>query len=129
MIFLFDENFPPSIAEALRLLEEGDCEYRHSVAEVGMGAKDEAVFVKASAEDWYLVTQDQRMSRRPAQRSQMLEYKLGVFVFTGRAEKSLRHIAAFVLNRTDAMIEQAANTRRPFIYGVTDKAKFNRLDR
>lgn len=74
-------------------------QYRHSVEEVGMGAKDEAVFAKASADDWYLVTQDQRMSRRPAQRLQMLEYKLGVFVFTGRAEKSLRHIAAFVLNQ------------------------------
>jgi hypothetical protein len=71
------------------------------------------------------------MSRRPAQRRAIVDAGLGVFVFTGRAlaQRSFREIASFVLSVADEMIARAGSTRRAFIWGISDRRVFERLDR
>ncbi len=131
MIFLLDANFPPQLARALQDLDQEDCQFRHSPAEFGADASDEEIFAALKGRGWFLVTLDAKMSRRPAQRQAILDAGLGVFVFTGRAlpQRSFRQIAAFVLSVADDMLERAGFTDRPFIWGISDKRGFERLDR
>jgi hypothetical protein len=61
----------------------------------------------------------------------ILDAGLGVFVFTGSslAQRSFREIVAFVLGVTDAILDKARTTKRPFIWGISDRRVFDRLDR
>ena len=70
------------------------------------------------------------MSKRPAQREAILESGIGAFVFRGSGlpERSFRKIAAFVLDVSDEIIEKASKTTKPFIWGISDHKKFERLD-
>src|SRR2546425_4831741 len=79
---------------------------------------------------WFLVTLDAGMSKRPAQREAIIESGIGAFVFRGRSlpQRSFRKIAAFVLDVSDDIIERAAGTTRPFIWGISDRKVFERLD-
>ncbi|HEX9729150.1 MAG TPA: hypothetical protein VGA37_11655 [Gemmatimonadales bacterium] len=131
MIFLLDANFPPQLARALQDLDQEDCQFRHSPAEFGPDAADSVIFVGIRDRGWFLVTLDARMSRHPAQRQSIHDAGLGVFVFTGRAlaQRSFRQIAAFVLSVADEMLAKAGSTRPPFIWGISDKRVFERLDR
>jgi hypothetical protein len=129
LIFLLDNNFPPQLAKALELLDQEDCQYRHSAAVFGAAAPDELLFAGVKERGWFLVTQDAQMSRKPAERQAILQSGIGVFVFTGRAERTFREIAAFVLARTSEMIEYARRTKPPFICSVPDRGKLKRLDR
>lgn len=130
MILLLDACFPPKLAHALEALEEADCWFRHSKAVFGQDAADEIIIHGAGERGWLLVTQDARMTRNPHQRAAILDAGIGAFAFIGTAtaQKSLRKMAAFVLDVTDEMIEKASVTKTPFIWGITDRKKFRRLD-
>jgi len=60
----------------------------------------------------------------------MLAAGIGVFVFTGRSlpQRTFREIAATVLAVTDGIVRKAGETERPFIWGISDQRKFDRLD-
>ncbi len=131
MIFLLDATFPPQLARALQELDQEDCQYRHAPAEFGAAAKDETIFAGIREREWFLITLDAKMSKRPAQRQAIIDASLGVFVFTGSslAQRSFREIGAFVLTVTDGILERARTTKRPFIWGISDRRVFDRLDR
>jgi hypothetical protein len=130
LIFLLDENFPPQLARALQALDQEDCQFRHAPDEFGAGAADETIFAGIRDRGWFLVTLDARMARRPAQRQAILDAGLGVFVFKGSAlpQRPFRDIAAFVLTVAAEIIERARSTSRPFIWGISDRRVFERMD-
>jgi hypothetical protein len=130
LIFLLDEHFPPQLAQALQALDQEDCQYRHSPSEFGKGAKDEVIYAGIQERGWFLVTLDKKMTRNPAQRQAMLDAGLGVFVFTGSSlgQRPFRAIVSVVLGVTDDILRIAGTTPRPFIWGISDQRKFNRLD-
>ncbi len=109
MIFLLDATFPPQLARALQELDQEDCQYRHAPAEFGAAGKDETIFAGIREREWFLITLDAKMSKRPAQRQAIIDASLGVFVFTGSslAQRSFREIGAFVLTVTDGILERA----------------------
>ena len=129
MIFLLDSSLPPRLAQALQLFDQEDCQYRHCTEVFGAGAHDEAMLAGVRERGWFLVTHDVRLSRQPAQRQALLESGIGVFVFTGLAERTVREFAAFVLECAGAMAYQAAKTKAPFIWGISDHRRFTRLDK
>ncbi len=131
MIFLLDATFPPQLGRALQELDQEDCQYRHAPAEFGAAATDEAIFAAIRERDWFLITLDAKMSKHPAQRQAILDAGLGVFVFTGSslAQRSFREIVAFVIGVTDTILDKAQTTKRPFIWGISDRRVFARLDR
>ena len=129
MIFLLDGSLPPPLAQALQRFDQEDCQYRHCAEVFGAAAHDDVMLSGVQERGWFLVTHDVRLSRQPAQRQALLESGIGVFVFTGRAERTVREFAAFVLECAGAMIEHAAKTKPPFIWGISDQKRFNRLDR
>lgn len=130
MIFVLDANLSPTLAQALHLLcQKEGIEFRSAQDEFGAGAADEDIFRALQGRGWFFVTLDVQMTRRPGQRRAMEESGIGAFVFTGSSlpQRSFREIAAFVLAVTDAMIGRAKSTTPPFVYGISDRKKFERL--
>jgi predicted nuclease of predicted toxin-antitoxin system len=130
LIFLLDATFPPQLGRALQELDQEGCYFRHATSEFGEGAKDEVIFAGIQERDWFLITLDAKMSKRPAQRQAIIDARLGVFVFTGSslAQRSFREIASFVLGVADSILDLARTTKRPFIWGISDRRVFGRLD-
>lgn len=125
MILFFDENVPPKVAASLQAL--GSCEARHLVDHLPRGTPDEQIFQFLAERGWLLVTQDYRIKRNPHQRQALLQAGVGAFIFTGRTDRSKEEMMIFILECLPAMGEFAANTQRPFIMGISDKRKFERL--
>ena len=75
----------------------------------------------------FLVTQDKRIRSRPHERRALLGAGVGAFVFTGRAERSTDELAILILKHLQRIKELAAKTKRPFIFGISDRGKFERL--
>jgi hypothetical protein len=124
LTFFFDENIPLGIVVALRALN-------HHVAhayEHGMkGALDPAVFEFVAAKGWVLVTRDKKIRRKPHERFAYLAAGIGIFIYTGSAERTLDEQMVHIL-RTMPEIEKLANrTGPPYIYGISDQGKIEKL--
>lgn len=124
--FLFDENVSSAIVTALKALEYDVC---HCTELLPRGTKDEVLFATAASGGYILVTQDQNMSRKAHQRAAMLTHRLGVFIFTGKASRSNKEFAILIQRVFAEMRMKAERTSRPFVYGITDRRRFERLDR
>lgn len=124
--FLFDENVSPAIVDALKALEYPVC---HCTEFLPRGSSDERVFAMTAVRDYILVTQDQNMSRKKHQRAAMLSHGLGVFIFTGQASRSNKEFAILIQRVFGEMRIKAERTTRPFVYGITDRRRFDRLDK
>ena len=85
MIFAFDENVSTAIVQALKSL---DYPVVHCTDFLARGTPDDVLFEEIASRGYFLVTQDQNMSRKKHQRAAMLSLGLGVFVFTGRASRT-----------------------------------------
>jgi len=83
-----------------------------------LGAKD----------DWLLVTQDTRITKRPHERKALMDADLGAFFFTGRAEKSVEQLLILILECLPEIERYASRTVRPFLIGISDQGKFKRLE-
>lgn len=125
MIFLFDENMPPRVAAALQAL--GTCEARHVVDHLPRGTPDEEVFAFAAAQGWLLLTQDARIRRNPHQRAALRQAGIGAFILTGRGGRSVEQMMIFLLERFPEILEAAVTTTPPYVWGVPDRARLERL--
>ena len=131
MIFLLDATFPPKLARALQeLTERHDCQFRYANEEFGHAAQDEILIQGIRARGWYFMTMDERITRNPVKRKALLDGHIGTFVFTGSslAQRSFYKIVSFVMAVAEEILEHAAHTPRPFIIGISDRARFTRLD-
>lgn len=130
MKFVLDATFSPQLATALEALSQDDAHFEYAPTLFGSAASDEVIYQGVRDRDACLITLDIAMTRKPQQRAAMQEAGIGVFVFTGRtlAQRSFREIAAAVLAITDEIVARAGSTRRPFVWGISDRKKFERLD-
>ena len=129
MIFLFDENIPRQVVRSLQAFNRpSSLEFVHALDHFPAGTPDIQLFGELAKRGWLLVTQDRRMSKNRVERAAILNSGIGVFVLTGSAERSLIQLGSFVLSRIEEIMGLAQGTRPPFIFGVTDRGKFNRLD-
>ena len=95
-----------------------------------MSSASGVLIVGVRERGWYFMTMDERITRNPAKRAALMEGVIGTFVFTGSslAQRSFYKIVAFVMAVVEEILNHAARTRRPFIIGISDRAKFTRLD-
>ncbi len=125
MIFVFDENISPKVVEALQVLQYPA---QHSTNLVPRGATDQVLFRALNPSEMCLVTQDQNMARKSHQREAILSARLRVFIFTGDASKSLAAMALLVQQVWPQLENLAQVTPAPFIFGISDRKRFERLD-
>ena len=91
---------------------------------------DEVLIDGARERGWLFMTLDERITRNPAKRKALQEGGIGTFVFTGSslARRSYYKITAFVMDVAEEILEHAGRHSPPFIIGISDRAKFTRLD-
>ncbi|HVD39700.1 MAG TPA: hypothetical protein VNC16_01695 [Solirubrobacterales bacterium] len=115
--FFVDRSLGKSIVEALR--DVGLTV--HSMADI-YGEKraqrlaDEVWLRDAGKNDWIVLTKDDAIRRRPAERDALTEAEVRAFCLTSAQLRGAEQIERFVSNR-DRILRQARKSG-PYIYGV-----------
>lgn len=126
MILLLDENMPAKVADALSAL--GTVTAHHVTRFLPRGATDLEIFeFLREQQDWVLVTQDRRITKRPQELAALRDARVGAFVFTGKADRSLEQSMQLVLDSLPQMRRHVAQATRPFVFGISDRRRFERL--
>jgi hypothetical protein len=125
LIFVLDENISPKIAAAMRAIDQP---VSHALDIVARGTPDEELFRVVADAGLFLVTQDQNMARKKHQRAALLSAGVGVFIFTGKASRDLLGFTTLISQTLPRMIALATDTPVPFIWGISDRRDFTRLD-
>jgi len=114
--FLFDNNLPAPLAEALRLLSKRVSHVRE-LSELGASAPDDLILDYAVRWDYIVVTRDTAMRREPHFQALLKAKKVGVvFVRTGAARQMQAwEIAKLIVKAWDDIERFAAAHPRPFI--------------
>jgi hypothetical protein len=118
--FFLDRSLGKSIGIALRA--EGLIV--HSMAEVygeeqAQRLPDEVWLRDAGENDWIVLTKDDAIRRRPAEREAMIEAAVRVFCLTAAQLRGAEQTARFIQNRHRIM--RQAEKPGPYIYGVYEK--------
>jgi hypothetical protein len=118
--FFVDRSLGKSIVEGLR---EAGLSIR-SMAEVygekpGQLLADEVWLRDAGENDWIVLTKDDAIRRRPAERDALTEAAVRVFCLTNRNLRGAEQTKRFVSNRH--RILRQARKSGPYIYGVYEK--------
>ena len=116
MNFLFDNNLPAPLAEALRMLSKRVAHVR-DLTELGPGATDDLILDYSVRWDYVVVTRDTTMRRAPHFQALLRAKKVAVvFVRTGAARQmDAWQIAKLIVKAWDDIERFAATHSRPFI--------------
>jgi hypothetical protein len=115
--FFVDHSLGKSIVEGLRVTGLSVC----SMADV-YGEKraqllaDEVWLRDAGANDWIVLTKDDAIRRRPAERDALTEAAVRVFCLTNSSMRGAEQTERFISNRH--RILRQARKPGPYIYGV-----------
>lgn len=118
--FLVDRSLGKSIVEGLRAAGLT----AHSMADI-YGEKraqrlaDEVWLRDAGDNDWVVLTKDDAIRRRPAERDALTEASVRVFCLTNRNLRGAEQTERFVSNRH--RILRQSRKAGPYIYGVYEK--------
>jgi PIN like domain len=115
--FFVDRSLGKSIVEGLRAAGLTV----HSMADVygekrAQGLADEVWLQDAGKNDWIVLTKDDAIRRRPAERDALTKAAVRVFCLTNRNMRGAEQTERFVSNR-DRILRQARKPG-PYIYGV-----------
>jgi hypothetical protein len=118
--FFVDRSLGKSIVAGLRAVGLTV----HSMADIyqerpGHLLADEVWLRDAGANDWIVLTKDDAIRRRPAERDALTEAAVRVFCLTNRSLRAADQTERFVSNRH--RILQRARKPGPYVYGVYEK--------
>ena len=125
MTFLFDENISQLVVDALKALGK-PVAYLTDI--LPRGTDDITLFSRLAELGWFLVTQDKKIKRKKHELEALRRAGLGAFIFTGRAERDIDSMMMLVLKSFNEMQTLATETKRPFIFGISDRGSIDRLD-
>lgn len=124
MTLFFDENIPQGIAVALRALNH---DVTHVYDEGLKSAQDPEIFSYVGSRGWVLVTRDKKIRKRPHERAAYRAAGIGVFIYMGSAERTLDEQMGLVLRTIEDIEKTAGRERPPYVYGISDRGKLERL--
>jgi hypothetical protein len=126
--FLFDNNLPAPLADALRLLNKPVVHVR-GISELGAAAPDDLILDYAAAWDYTVVTRDRAMRKSPHFQALLRARKLGVvFVSTGNARQlNAWQIAQLIVRAWDDIEQFTSMHPRPFLALVQGNARVSKL--
>jgi hypothetical protein len=125
LTFLFDENISQLVVDALKALGK-PVAYLTDI--LPRGTDDITLFSRLAELGWFLVTQDKKIKRKKHELEALRRAGLGAFIFTGRAERDIDSMMMLVLKSFNEMQTLATETKRPFIFGISDRGSIDRLD-
>ncbi len=122
MIFI-DRSIPRSVATALTEVRDDvewlEPRFRHDTA-------DAVWLEEAGQSDWLVVTRDQRIRTRPAERAAIEDHGVGCFILAYRRPLDPWGILKLLTATLDEMERLFDSTPRPFIYTVSSDQRFRK---
>lgn len=124
MNYLFDNNLPAPLADALRLLSKPVAHVRE-ITELGPAAPDDLILDYAAKWDYAIITRDRAMRRAPHFQALLRAKRIGVFfVRTGNAKQlTAWEIAKLVVRAWDEIERFATRHPLPFLALVQRNAR------
>lgn len=128
MNFLFDNNLPAPLADALRLLSKPVVHVR-GISELGAAAPDDLILDYAAAWNYTVVTRDRAMRKSPHFQALLRARKLGViFVKTGNARQlNAWQIAQLIVRAWDGIEDFSTAHSLPFLALVQSNGRVVRI--
>ena len=117
MKFLIDENLSAKMAQSLRSIDQN---VDHVTEVLPQGAPDTEVLEFAGANDYFLITKDNRIRYKPNEKEALKKHEVGVFLLGGKNVPFFETFQQLIRN-WDRILECAATTRRPFVRRVRRK--------
>ncbi|MBM3214900.1 hypothetical protein FJZ36_08300 [Candidatus Poribacteria bacterium] len=114
MRFFIDEDLGKPLADGMKGFGEN---VTHLLDEYPAGTADVAWLQDVGQRGWLIVTRDERIRYRPAERATLTRCRVGAFFLGG---KNLTHcqLVQQLVRNWPRMKELAANTQKPFAYRV-----------
>lgn len=126
MRFLLDECITEPVANALAAVR-CDVVYAPTVAELGVGAKDEAVYGYAARNGMVVITQDREMGSDKIKQQVVVGSGCGVFILRRPKIDSMRLKLIRILTVWDSIELAAKGLNPPYIFEC--RAQGNKLSR
>jgi hypothetical protein len=118
--FFVDRSLGQSIAEGLRAAGVSVRSMREVYGEQRAQTLEDEVWLRdAGRSGWIVLTKDDAIRRRPAERDAMVEAAVRVFCLTNANLRGVEQTERFVQNRH--RIERQARKPGPYIFGVYEK--------
>jgi hypothetical protein len=118
--FFVDRSLGKSIVEGLRAVGLTIYSMADVYGEKRAQRLDDEIWLRdAGRNDWVVLTKDDAIRRRPAERDALTEAAVRVFCLTNRSLRGAEQTERFVSNRH--RILRQARKRGPYIYGVYEK--------
>lgn len=125
MNFFLDNNLSIKLAKAMNHLEQ-EGEVMHLTEKFPADAKDEEWLKYVGENGIILITQDQKIRRRAAEKAAFKTHKVGAFVLVGKNRDRWQIINQLIKNWLKIK-ELAAKTKRPFAFKVPIRGKIEQL--
>ena len=133
MHYIFDANLPYRLAEALRILEQGDRASKvsgidHADTLLGQGATDEAIILEAGTKHSIIFSQDDDFKRIKSNAKLLKELGVG-FVMYKPPKRGARYweiVKAFV-NAWPQLKEKLESKKPPFILQLNSKGEISEI--
>ena len=114
MRFFVDNNLSPQLANGMKAFGE---DVIH-ITEIFPHHTDDTEYLpRVGSEGWFLVTRDNRIRYRPAERTALKENRVGAFFMGGKNRNRCQLIQQLVRN-WPRMKELASNTPVPFAFQI-----------
>jgi predicted nuclease of predicted toxin-antitoxin system len=114
--FLFDNNLPPDLAKALRLLQKRTAHVRE-IEDLGASAPDDLILDYAARWDYSIVSRDRAMTRTPHYRALVNAKSARVYLMHTGSARHLNawQIAQMTVRAWDNIERYAVENAPPFL--------------
>lgn len=115
MKYLFDENMPPRLAEALRVLGQ-PVVHVNNLDDLRRGSPDEVVIKYASRWNYRLISLDRQMTRTPHLKSLILTEGVGAYYIHSGKKQNLPgwELARLLISRWDDIKYHSVRNEPPY---------------
>jgi len=124
MIFL-DRSIPKSVAEALKLVRNGDIAWLEDYYAHDTG--DEVWIPHAGEQDWLVVSRDKKIRTRSWQRDLIKRHFVGCFIINQKQNPTRWEYLKLLAKSLDEMERIFGVEERPFIHLVDRNGAFRKL--
>ncbi|MCH8813919.1 MAG: hypothetical protein IH957_02300 [Chloroflexi bacterium] len=117
---------PRSIASALKMVRR-DVLWLEDVFIFRNDTKEREWLQCVGQAGWLAISRDKKIISRPAERQTITDAKVGMFVFTQKADPTKWEYLKLLAMNLDAMEDKFVEVPRPFIYGIQKDGKLRKI--
>jgi hypothetical protein len=117
MTIFLDRCVPRSIARGLQVVRS-DVVWFEDVTHFTPTTQDSEWLRFVGQQGWLAITRDKRIASRPAERTAVVTYGVGLFVLAYRQNLNIWGMFRLIVGSLDEMLQKFGQTPRPFLFAV-----------